>query len=300
MLSATTQELVGVQGAGYRVRDLGWHRLKDISEPEHLFEVEARGLEAEHPPLRSLGTEASLPTYATELIGRSREVAEICDLFDRDGGRLVTLTGTGGSGKTRLAVAVAGELHHRVARDTYFVGLPAYDRATLMWSAIADAVSAPADAALAPDDRALQFLADRSAFLVLDNLEQIPDAGRRRPPVAGRGAGAADPGHLASATAPRGRAAVPPRAARSPRARSRRRSRRGTGRGGRPLRPAREDGQTDLRPDPGQRRRRRRPLPATRRPAPGDRAGGCPLAAAQPESPLAPHRRPADAHRGDG
>ena len=116
------------------MRDLGWHRLKDISEPEHLFEVEARGLEAEHPPLRSLGTEACLPTYATELIGRSREVAEICDLFDREGGRLVTLTGTGGSAKTRLAVA--GELEHRVARDTYVVGLPAaYDRATLMWSA---------------------------------------------------------------------------------------------------------------------------------------------------------------------
>ena len=79
----STQELVGGGTADYRVRDLGWHRLKDLTEPEHLFDVDAPGLESEHPPLRSLGTAASLPTYATELVGRSREVAEICDMIDR-------------------------------------------------------------------------------------------------------------------------------------------------------------------------------------------------------------------------
>ncbi len=176
VLSASTQQLVGGTGPDYHLRDLGWHRLKDLTEPEHLFDVDAPGLETEHPPLRSLGTEASLPTYATELVGRAREVAEVCDLIDRDGARLVTLTGTGGTGKTRLAVAVASELEHRLARDTYFVALPAYDRAALMWSGIADAVSAPADADLPPQERVLRFLADRSALIVLDNLEQITDA----------------------------------------------------------------------------------------------------------------------------
>ena len=176
VLSASTLELVGANTADYRVRDLGWHRLKDLPEPEHLFGVDAPGLDNEHPPLRSLGTAASLPTYATGLIGRSREVAELCDMVDRRGVRLVTLTGTGGTGKTRLAVAVAGELERRLGLDTYFVGLHAYDRSTLMWSGIADAVSAPAEADMSPDARALQFLADRSAFLVLDNLEQISDA----------------------------------------------------------------------------------------------------------------------------
>ncbi len=176
VLSASTLELVGANTADYRVRDLGWHRLKDLPEPEHLFGVDAPGLDNEHPPLRSLGTAASLPTYATGLIGRSREVAELCDMVDRRGVRLVTLTGTGGTGKTRLAVAVAGELERRLGLDTYFVGLHAYDRSTLMWSGIADAVSAPAEADMSPDARALQFLADRSAFLVLDNLEQITDA----------------------------------------------------------------------------------------------------------------------------
>lgn len=176
VLSATTQELVGVHGGDYRLRDLGWHRLKDIAEAAHLFDVVAPGLEADHPPLRSLGTRASLPTYATELVGRAREVAEVSDLIDRGGVRLVTLTGTGGTGKTRLAVAVAAELEHRSARDTYFVPLHTSDRAVLMWSGIAEAVSAPADANESPEERALSFLADRSAFLVLDNLEQISDA----------------------------------------------------------------------------------------------------------------------------
>jgi predicted ATPase/class 3 adenylate cyclase len=176
VLSAATQQLVVGTGPDYRLRDLGWHRLKDLTEPEHLFDVDSPDLERAHPPLRSLGSEASLPTYATELVGRAREVREICDLIDRVGARLVTLTGTGGTGKTRLAVAVASELEHRLSRDTYFVALPAYDRAALMWSAIADAVSAPADADRSPQERVLQFLADRSALIVLDNLEQITDA----------------------------------------------------------------------------------------------------------------------------
>jgi predicted ATPase/class 3 adenylate cyclase len=176
VLSAATAQLVDGNAAGYEMQDLGWHRLKDLAEPEHLFHVIAPGLQEEHPPLRSLGTGASLPSYATELVGRSREVLEICDLIDQHGVRLVTLTGTGGTGKTRLAVAVAGELEHRVARDTYFVPLHAYDRSALMWSGIAEAVSAPADATQSPEERALEFLVGRSALLVLDNLEQITDA----------------------------------------------------------------------------------------------------------------------------
>jgi predicted ATPase/class 3 adenylate cyclase len=176
VLSASTQELVGAQAPDFQLRDLGWHRLKDLPEPEHLFDVDAPGLQTEHAPLRSLGTGANLPTYATVLIGRSREVEEVCEAIDREGVRLVTLTGTGGTGKTRLAVAVSAELEHRLARDTYFVPLHAYDRAALMWSGIADAVSAPADANQSPEERVLQFLADRSALLVLDNLEQITDA----------------------------------------------------------------------------------------------------------------------------
>jgi len=175
VLSATTQELVG-EGDGFLLRDLGWHRLKDLTQPEHLFEVQADGLVAEHPPLRSLGTRANLPTYATELIGRAREVSEICAAIERRGARLVTLTGTGGTGKTRLAVAVAHELENQLGSDIYFADLHTADRSALMWSGIAEAVDAPGDADQLPHERTLAFLADRSALLVLDNLEQITDA----------------------------------------------------------------------------------------------------------------------------
>ena len=78
-----------------------------------------------------------------------------------------------------------------------------------MWAGIADAVSAPADAEHAPEERALRFLADRSALIVLDNLEQITDADVVVSRLLGAAPGVADPGHLASAAAPGRRAAVP-------------------------------------------------------------------------------------------
>lgn len=166
VLSASTQALVGSQN----LRDLGWHRLKDLPEPEHLFDVAG----TDHPPLRSLGTRASLPSYATALIGRERELAEICDVVGRV--RLVTLTGTAGTGKTRLAVAVASELQSRLGGDIHFADLHAADRAALMWSGIAEAVGATGDSEQSPEERTLAFLSDRNVVLVLDNLEQITDA----------------------------------------------------------------------------------------------------------------------------
>lgn len=175
VLSTTTHALVGHQD-GIEVRDLGWHRLKDLPEPEHLFDVAAPGLRTEHPPLRSLGTRANLPAYATALIGRESELAELCRAMGPGGARLVTLTGPGGTGKTRLAVAVADELQHQLACDLYFVPLHTADRSALMWSGIADALGAPVDAERLPNERALEFLTERAAFLILDNLEQIEDA----------------------------------------------------------------------------------------------------------------------------
>ncbi len=175
VMSESTRALVG-DVPGVRVRDLARHRLKDLPEAEHLYDVVAPGLLDTFPPLRSLGTRANLPTYATELIGRSEQVAAIQHAVRQQGARLVTLTGPGGTGKTRLAVAVAAELHEQFPCDTFFVELHAVDRATLMWSAIAEAVGTPADAEELPHERALRFLSDRASLLILDNLEQIPDA----------------------------------------------------------------------------------------------------------------------------
>lgn len=175
VISESTHALVGDAMSGFTVRDLGWHRLKDLPELQHLFEVTPPGLPDEHPPLRSLGMATTLPSYATELVGRGRELEDVAAL-ETDGARLVTLTGSGGTGKTRLAVAIARELQRRSARDVFFVPLHAADRAALMWAGIAEAVDAPVRAEQLPAERALEFLRDRIALLVLDNLEQIPDA----------------------------------------------------------------------------------------------------------------------------
>ncbi|MFW5472104.1 ATP-binding protein [Knoellia sp. CPCC 206450] len=176
VLSAATQALAASVGDDIGARDLGLHRLKDLPEPVHLYELTAPGLLGDHPPLRSLGTQANLPAYASEIIGREREVDDVTGLLEDTRARLVTLTGTGGTGKTRLAVAVARDLQDRFPHEIIFVPLHTADRAALMWSGISEAVGAPVDAEVLPHDRVRRFLADRTALLVLDNLEQIPEA----------------------------------------------------------------------------------------------------------------------------
>jgi predicted ATPase/class 3 adenylate cyclase len=175
VISEATHALAGDALGGFAVRDLGWHRLKDLPELEHLFDVTPLGLPDEYPPLRSLGMATNLPSYSTELVGRVRELDEVATMAS-SGARLVTLTGSGGTGKTRLAVAIARELQRRFASDVYFVPLDTADRAALMWAGIAEAVDAPVKAEQPPAERALEFLRDRVALLVLDNLEQIPEA----------------------------------------------------------------------------------------------------------------------------
>ncbi|MGH3496177.1 MAG: adenylate/guanylate cyclase domain-containing protein [Nocardioidaceae bacterium] len=157
------------------LRDLGWHRLKDVPEAEHLHDVVVAGLRSDFPPLRSLGTPASLPTSPTELLGRDGELALLTGKI-RDGARLVTLTGPGGSGKTRLGLEVARRVDDEFPHGVYFVPEHTADRAALMWAEIADALDAGGDPEESPRQRAISFLATRRVLLLLDNLEQIPDA----------------------------------------------------------------------------------------------------------------------------
>ena len=96
---------------GATLRDLGVHQLKDLGRPEQIFQLRAEGLQAEFPPLRSLGGSAlpnNLPAQLARFIGRGRELAEVRALVESS--RLVTLTGAGGCGKTRLGLQVAAEL----------------------------------------------------------------------------------------------------------------------------------------------------------------------------------------------
>jgi predicted ATPase/class 3 adenylate cyclase len=178
VVSEATRLLAGALGEQVHVRDLGWHRLKDLSQAEHLFDLVVDGLVSDFPPLRSIGTLANLPTAPTPLVGRDGELAELRAKITDQQVRLLTLTGPGGTGKTRLAVGIAQALEHAFPAGIFFSDLSTADRAATMWLGIADALDAAGESEELPRERALRFLSDRSALLILDNLEQIVDADR--------------------------------------------------------------------------------------------------------------------------
>jgi predicted ATPase/class 3 adenylate cyclase len=160
--------------ADVSVRDLGYHRLKDISAAERLYQLAGPGLREDFPPLKSLGTQTSLPAPATPLVGRDEDLARLRAVIAGPGARLVTLTGTGGVGKTRLALAAAAALSGGFEHGVFFVALAAVTDAEVMWKTLAESVDASVEGPAA--DAVTQLLSDRRMLLVLDNLEQMEGA----------------------------------------------------------------------------------------------------------------------------
>jgi len=117
--------------------------------------------------------ERSLPLTSTSLIGREHDIAEVSGLLQKPGVRLVTLTGPGGIGKTRLAIAVGEQLDDRYPHGTVFVPLAAIDQSELVLPRIATAAGATVDGARDPLDVLVEYFADTPTLLVLDNLEQV-------------------------------------------------------------------------------------------------------------------------------
>jgi predicted ATPase/class 3 adenylate cyclase len=174
LVSATTAQLIADQSAELQLKDLGWHRLKDIPEPERILQLVAKDLPQVFPALKSLGTPTNLPPALTPIIGRDGELAEITSQFSNAGARLVTLTGPGGSGKTRLAIAVADRLGSSRADGVYFVPLATANTADVMWSTIAETLDIVGEGRVPPTF--FEHIAQRDMLLVLDNLEQLPEA----------------------------------------------------------------------------------------------------------------------------
>jgi predicted ATPase/class 3 adenylate cyclase len=175
VVSSVTAELVaGCLPDRVELRDLGSHQLKDIAQSEHLFQVAIEGLPLDFPPLKTLGAVSRLPRPATPLVGRVDELAELTALLSSPEVRLLTLTGPGGSGKTRLAIAVTHRLVPTFPDGIYFVPLAAASTSEVMWTSIAETIDAPPHARTPP--LLLAHVAHSRALLVLDNLEQIPGA----------------------------------------------------------------------------------------------------------------------------
>jgi predicted ATPase/class 3 adenylate cyclase len=176
VLSAATQHLVGSQlPAGVSLRDLGWYRLKDFEAPERIYQLVAAGLEERFPPLTSLGAQAALPRLPVTVdsfIGRDRELAEVGELVGRY--RLVSLTGPGGCGKTRLATEVARRMAAGGEKgEVFFVDAGPLADAALIPDRLARAVGVRPGPGQSAAEALSAALSDREWLAVLDNLEHL-------------------------------------------------------------------------------------------------------------------------------
>ena len=176
LLSNACAELLhGELQNGISLRDLKEHRLKGLSEPEHLWQMAAADLQHDFPPLQSLkDIPNNLPTQLTSFIGREKEVEQIKKRLEKN--RLVTLTGSGGVGKTRLSIQVARELLSQYPNGAWLVELaPIVDPAL-----VTQTVCAALDVTPQGNTPALNVLTDylkqKKLLLVVDNCEHLIDA----------------------------------------------------------------------------------------------------------------------------
>jgi predicted ATPase len=175
LLSQATCSLVEAD-----VRDLGPHRLKDLSVPERIFQLEIDGLPSEFPPLKSLEAGMrNLPAPRTSFVGRGDELASIDRMLDEPDCRMLTLVGPGGVGKTRLALEAAARRIDRYQHGVHFVPLVGVPAPDLLAPAVAESLQFQVDnahSAISARDQLVDYLRERAALLVLDNFEHLLDA----------------------------------------------------------------------------------------------------------------------------
>ena len=156
---------------GATLRDLGEHRFKDLGRAERVFQLVLSGLPADFPPIRSLDVVPNnLPTQVTTFIGREKEIAEGVKLFGQ--ARVLTLTGPGGTGKTRLSLQIAAQVADSFPGGVTFVPLAPITDAEVVAPAVVEALHLET-AQSSPRDRLLAHFRERHALLVMDNFEQV-------------------------------------------------------------------------------------------------------------------------------
>jgi len=178
LVSGTTSDLVGSHLAdGAWLEDLGLHRLRDLARAERIHQLRHEALPSEFLPLVSLaGLATNLPVQLTSFVGRGPEMAEVATLLDQ--ARLVTLTGAGGAGKTRLALQVAAETVGNDTREAWLVDLAPVADPGLVVAAVAGALGVGEVPFQSLDETLRARLAERHALLVFDNCEHLVEAAR--------------------------------------------------------------------------------------------------------------------------
>jgi predicted ATPase/class 3 adenylate cyclase/DNA-binding XRE family transcriptional regulator len=157
------------------LRELGKYRLKDLNEPEHLCQVVIPGLPSDFPALKSLEVMPNnLPVQLTSFIGREREIGEIEQLLNS--ARLITLTGAGGTGKTRLAIEVTRKIGNRYPDGVWLVDLALLPEPTLIWQSIASVLGIRDEANRTLTQTLTDFLRSKNLLLLFDNCEHLISA----------------------------------------------------------------------------------------------------------------------------
>jgi hypothetical protein len=174
LVAASTASLVD----GVDLADLGLHQLRDLSEPLRLFQLRTGGLRTDFPPLRTVDVApGNLRAQATSFVGREREMGEVTDVLRRH--RLVTLTGAGGVGKTRLALQVAAGLTGAYPDGVWLCELAAAANAEEMAEVVARNLGVVQRPQMTLEESIVDFLRPQQLLVVLDNCEHLIDHAAR-------------------------------------------------------------------------------------------------------------------------
>ncbi|MGA8532974.1 MAG: tetratricopeptide repeat protein [Candidatus Tumulicola sp.] len=176
LLSGVTHDLAHTDlPAGASLLDLGSHRLKDLTEPEQVWQLTIEGLPAEFPALKSLDTfPNNLPLAPTSFRGREHDLEEVKSLLDQH--KLLTLFGSGGIGKTRLALQVGAEVLDNYPDGVWLVDLAPITDSELVSSVIAKEIGMPQVEGRRIDESITQWLRRKKLLLILDNCEHVLEA----------------------------------------------------------------------------------------------------------------------------
>jgi len=179
LLSQATYELVRDNlPSGVELRSLGEHRLRDLERPESVYQLVAEGLASDFAPLKSLSElPNNLPLQVTSFVGREKELTEVQELIKKN--RLVTLTGSGGTGKTRLSLQAAAGLIPEFEDGVWLVELAPLTEPDLVPQTVAAALKVREEPGRPLLETLISHLKDKKILLLLDNCEHLLDAAAR-------------------------------------------------------------------------------------------------------------------------